>query len=146
VSNRTIDPPVKIGANLLAIAVEENDLSIRSGTNEPVALGSFLAHTHGGEGWELEIPTIRHLLGDAIAIENKDRFPNATWKEIPPRIGTVGEEALYLLGTEEDDEVLVGKINLADDEAETPSFFATPLGELLSHSSEKISIPSPLPN
>jgi hypothetical protein len=141
-NNRLFDTPIEIGKNLVAIAIQDSDLLVQPSRNgTPVLLQSFLAHTHGAEGWDLEEPTILNLLGTPVVIVNKDRFPNARWIEMPKRIGDVGDQGLYFLGKDEDAQNLVGKID-----PEETTLFAIPLNELLAHSTEKISIPEPLPD
>lgn len=143
-NERVFDTPIEIGKNLVAIAIQEQDLLVRPAESDgikPVLLGSFLAHTHGGEGWMLEELVILSLLGTPVSVVNKDRFSNAKWIEMPKRIGNIGDQGLYFLGVDEDGQNLVGKID-----PEEPTLFAIPLNELLTHSTERISIPKPLPD
>lgn len=139
-SNKELNPPVVIGDDLVAIAIKDGDLLVKTNSSDdpPVAFGSFVAHTGGGQGFDLETPTIQKLLGEPIPIENQDRFPNAKWIETPKRVGTVGEESLFFLGVDDDGFSLVGKIS-----NDTDTLFAVPINELIAHATEKISIPKP---
>lgn len=143
-SNKPLEPPVPIGNDLVAIAIGEQGLMVQSGDNYPVAFGSFMAHTHGGLGWALEVPVIRNLMGDpAIAIENRKSFPNAKFLDMPKNIGMMGEDDLFYLGKDDDAEPLVSTIKGED---ERLYFSAVPLISLLAHSQEPINIPDPLPD
>jgi hypothetical protein len=73
VQNKKIEPPVFIGKELKAIAVADNDLMVQVRDNSPVRLGSFLAHTHGGDGWDLDTELIAKLLADDAVDSGNDQ-------------------------------------------------------------------------
>jgi hypothetical protein len=60
-----LSEPVAIGDNLKAIGFQSGDLLVQIGENPPVRLGSFLAHTHGGQGFGLKEQAIAELLDQA---------------------------------------------------------------------------------
>jgi hypothetical protein len=141
--NKPLEPPVPIGKDLVAIAIDDLGLVVQFLDGRSVAMGSLMAHTHGRFGWALEVPVIRNLMGDvAIEIENCNSFPNANFLDMPKNIDMMGAEDLFYLGKDDDEEPLVSTIKCED---ERLYFFAVPLVSLLAHSQEPINIPDPLP-
>ncbi|WP_404789270.1 hypothetical protein [Altericista sp. CCNU0014] len=111
--NTVFVAPVSVGTSgdriLLATGTRKGDLLVKVKGFPEVPFESFLAHTHGGRGWQLNVSLIKSLLPEPIVIPNQSRFPGAQWRKYPVSIGDVAGQTLYLLGVDVDGEPLVSR-------------------------------------